>query len=282
MTVLLALVVGFLAARALLLASVDVLAAPVLQRENFRGVHLPTAVGLLIVAAVLAVDGGRVAAGAFGAGDPAPAPARVLVLVAVLGFGCLGFVDDLLATGTDRGFRGHLRALARGRVTTGFLKLAGGGALALVLAVAAHGDTGGRPFVDAAVIALAANLANLFDRAPGRTTKYALLLYIPVGIVCGTAAAGVATAVVMGAAMGLLPGDLRERYMLGDTGANVIGAVLGLAVVLETAPETRIVVAAVLLVANLLSEVVSFSRVIERVPPLRAFDRLGRGREGDA
>ena len=32
----------------------------------------------------------------------------------------------------------------------------------------------------------------------------------------------------------------------------------------------------VLIALNLLSEVVSFSRVIERVPPLRWFDRLGR------
>ena len=64
--------------------------------------------------------------------------------------------------------------------------------------------------------------------------------------------------------------------MLGDTGANVLGAVLGLALVLAAAPSTRVAVAAVLLVANLVSEVVSFSRLIERVAPLRAFDALGR------
>jgi UDP-N-acetylmuramyl pentapeptide phosphotransferase/UDP-N-acetylglucosamine-1-phosphate transferase len=64
--------------------------------------------------------------------------------------------------------------------------------------------------------------------------------------------------------------------MLGDTGANVLGAVLGLAVVLEAAPSTRVVVAIVLFVANVASEFVSFSGVIARVAPLRAFDDLGR------
>ena len=66
--------------------------------------------------------------------------------------------------------------------------------------------------------------------------------------------------------------------MLGDTGANLFcGAVLGLAVVIEAGTGTRLVVAAVLLGANLLSEFVSFSTVIKRVPPLRRFDELGRG-----
>ena len=78
------------------------------------------------------------------------------------------------------------------------------------------------------LIALAANLGNLLDRAPGRTIKFGLVAYVPIAIVLGTAPIGVAIAPVMGAALGLLGDDLRERLMLGDTGANVIGAVLGL------------------------------------------------------
>ena len=89
-----------------------------------------------------------------------------------------------------------------------------------------------------------------------------MLCYVPVVFICGTGATGVATAVVAGAGLALLPDDLREHLMLGDTGANVLGAVLGLAVVLEAAPATRVVVAIVLFVANLASEFVSFSGVI--------------------
>ena len=70
--------------------------------------------------------------------------------------------------------------------------------------------------------------------------------------------------------------------MLGDTGANAIGAALGVATVLEVTPTTRNAVAAVLLALTLLSEFVSFSRIIDAVPPLRAFHRAGRRREEGA
>ena len=64
--------------------------------------------------------------------------------------------------------------------------------------------------------------------------------------------------------------------MLGDTGANVIGAVLGLAVVLGSRESIRLTVMLVLLALNVAAELVSFSRVIDAVPPLRWFDRLGQ------
>ena len=145
--------------------------------------------------------------------------------------------------------------------------------------VATPGFKSGRTLiVDAMLIALAANLGNLLDRAPGRTIKFGLVAYVPIAIVIGTAPIGIAIAPVIGASVGLLGDDLRERLMLGDTGANVIGAVLGLAVVLGSRDSIRLVVMLVLLGLNVAAELVSFSRVIDAVPPLRAFDQLGRRR----
>jgi hypothetical protein len=80
----------------------------------------------------------------------------------------------------------------------------------------------------------------------------------------------------MGAAFALLPDDLSERLMLGDAGANVVGAILGLGVVLGRGQTTRITALVVLVVANIAAEIVSFSDIIERVPPLRWLDRLGQ------
>lgn len=276
MTVAAALFAGLAASLLLLRTTAAVFAQPILARENYRGHRLPTAVGLVMVAAVIAVEGGRTVAGVLGVGDPATAPARLVVLGAVVMFGFLGLVDDILGDAHDRGLRGHLGAALHGRVTTGFVKLGGGAAVALVLAGALDGDRPARVLVDGALIALAANMGNLLDRAPGRTLKWALLAYVPVALLAGLGATGVALAVVVGAGLGLLRGDLREAHMLGDTGANALGAALGAATVVVAGPGARQVTALVLLALTLLSEVVSFSRIIGAVPPLRLLDRVGR------
>lgn len=280
MSVAAALLAGAVATMLLLRTTLIVLAHPTLQRENYRGHRLPTAAGILMVAAVIAVDGARTLLGTVGFGDAETAPARLGILGAVVMFALLGLVDDLLGDAHDRGLRGHLSAVLRGRVTTGFVKLGGGAAVALVLAGTFAGDDPERVLIDGALIALAANLGNLLDRAPGRTIKWGLVAYVPIALAAGTAAEGIALAVVAGAAAALLAGDLRERFMLGDTGANALGGALGVGVVLATSSGVRTGVMVVILALTLLSEVASFSRIIERVPPLRAFDRFGRLAEG--
>jgi len=277
--VVLALLVGFLAVRFLRVGSVDFLRTDALRRENYRGRRLPTAAGVLVVLAVLMVEAGRALAGAAGAGDKTGlTDQRAFVLFACLGFGLLGLVDDLVGSGDDRGFRGHLTALAQGRITTGFIKLFGGAGVAIVLVATPGFASGRRLVIDAVLIALAANLGNLFDRAPGRAIKMSIVAYVPLAVVCGAGAVGVAIAPVMGAGLGLLVDDLQEHLMLGDTGANVLGAVLGLGAVMQLGEDARLVVMFALLALNLLSELVSFSRLIDRVPPARAFDHLGRTR----
>src|SRR5215217_3414483 len=69
--------------------------------------------------------------------------------------------------------------------------------------------------------------------------------------------------------------DLREEGMLGDAGANALGAVVG--TLLLAGPMWLVwAAAAILFTLQLASERVSFSRVIEGNRVLRAGDRLGR------
>lgn len=272
------LALGVVAGGVLWRAMAPIWGLPLLARENYRGRTLPTAAGLAAVLAVIAAEGAITVLDSLGVDvDEASIGPRRLAVLAVVGFGFLGFLDDLGGVGQSGGFRGHLRALLRGELTTGAIKLFGGAALAIVVVAAGtSGRSTGRLVADAALVALAANVANLLDRAPGRVLKGggAVFVLLAAGTGAEPELAGVALAV--GALLALLLPDLRERAMLGDVGANALGAVLGVGVVVACSEEVRLVVLVAVAVLNLASEAVSFSKVIDRTPPLRYLDRLGR------
>ena len=259
---------------------------PVFRRTNYRSVDLATAGGLVIPVAVFFTGALIAVLSALGVTPSAFAlTALQLTSIAVGGFGLLGLLDDLAVDEGTSGYRGHLIALFSGRLSAGSLKMVAGPAIALVVVQPASGDSFAWLVIDGAVVALAANLANLFDRAPGRVTKVASLCLASLVIGSIAAAGGLSggvlpglfgAAVVLGAAWGLMRPEMREEMMLGDTGANPMGAALGLAVVLTQSQAIRLGVLGALVVLNLLSERVSFSSVIERVPVLRWIDQLGR------
>jgi UDP-N-acetylmuramyl pentapeptide phosphotransferase/UDP-N-acetylglucosamine-1-phosphate transferase len=256
-----------------------VLATPIFARRNHRGDDVPTAAGIAVVLAVVAVAAAVAVISAAGwSGHAAAAPGRVAAVIVAVGFGFLGLLDDLAGGSSGGGFRAHLLALRHGQVTTGGVKLVGG-ALVAVAAVATLGDqTLGWLLVDAAVVALAANLANLLDRAPGRAIKVGLVGFAVLAAIDGASAALAGPAIAVGAAAALAVPDLQEQAMLGDTGANVLGAAVGLAAVLTLDPAPTVALLVALLALNVLSEWVSFSAVIDRTAPLRWFDRLGSKR----
>ena len=134
---------------------------------------------------------------------------------------------------------------------------------------------------DAALTAGCANLANLLDLRPGRALKVILPAAALLAAPAAAGSARAATRTHLGRAALLpalvaLPPDLREHGMLGDAGANVLGAAVGTAAARSTAPPARLGMLALVVALNLASETVSFSTVIERTPVLRALDRLGR------
>ncbi len=215
-----------------------------------------------------------VAGAALGAATSGPAG-----VVAVLGSGAFGALDDLAGDGASKGLRGHLGAAAQGRVTTGLVKIVGIGATGLVAAALAdRGRDDVRALdtlVGGAVVAGAANLANLLDLRPGRALKVTVLASLPLLFARGDGAAPRAAAAT-GAALGVLGPDLAGTAMLGDTGANAAGALVGSALLGATGRGGRLAALAVLAGLTLASEKVSFTRVIESTPGLRELDAWGR------
>jgi UDP-N-acetylmuramyl pentapeptide phosphotransferase/UDP-N-acetylglucosamine-1-phosphate transferase len=272
--------------------------APTWTRTNHRGEQLT-----LLEGPALTI--GSVAVSALGPG----LPPRVRAALAMAGTGAAAFggYDDLAGSGSRRGFRGHLGALAKGEVTTGAVKLGGIGATGLVSAAL----LGGGPAdiaVNAGLVAGGANLLNLFDLRPGRALKVALAsgALLAAGAPQGPARRGAAikpgaalgpgaaagpgaalepgsepgalltVAAPLGAAIALLPEDLSERAMLGDAGANALGALLGVAAAASLSRPARLALLAAITGLTAASEVVSFTAVIERTPALRWLDMLGR------
>jgi len=182
-----------------------------------------------------------------------------------------GVLDDR-SGGAVRGLRGHLRALLSGHLTTGGLKLA-----AAVLAAAITVAWTPRDHLWANLLALIAiagctNIWNGLDVAPGRAVKASLVVALVLLVVDLKAFLLVCT----GAATALLVPDLRERGMLGDSGANLLGFLAG-AEIVRRLPEIWLIPAVLVVIGlNVLAETVTFSRTIEAIPPLRWFDRLGR------
>jgi len=262
-------------------------------RTNHRGepVTLLEGPAVAVGAVTAQVLGGRASAGSF----------------AVAGLGALAFgvLDDLRGSAARRGLRGHLGALTHGEVTTGTVKLAGLAASGLGAALL----EGGGPAdvaINAGLVAGGANLLNLFDLRPGRAIKVAALSALliaaagngggsssgvgrgggsvgwsgesGIGSGGGTArAAGLAAvAAPAGAALALLPADLAEQAMLGDAGANALGALLGAAAARSLPRRARLCLLGGIAALTVASEKVSFTKVIAASPPLNWLDMLGR------
>ena len=206
------------------------------------------------------------------------------------GAGSVGALDDLRGGTQAKGLRGHLRAFRQGQLTTGVIKIVGLATTGLV-AVAWHDRRSRRhtrpdgfqpagpvmaavdSLAGAALVAGAANLANLFDLRPGRALKVALTLAAPMALAGRPAAAA-----TLGAGIVVLPDDLAGRSMLGDTGANPLGALVGLAAAQQLGRRGRMLALVGVSALTLASERVSFTRVIESTPVLRHLDRWGRPR----
>ncbi len=288
------------------LATAAVLAQPILRMlragghtaPNFRGRDLPVPFGVLVPAAALL----------------ALVPVTLLerltdteilypdllsAAVYVLGVAFLGLVDDTLGGGPPRarvapfgahatpggvqagaragprGWRGHGGAVLRGELSTGALKAAGALGLALVV-TDLQGLSRGRWLLAAAVLVLATNLFNLLDLRPGRAVK--AFVALAVGLTAG--AQEVRPLWTLGLFVGpmLIAGfhDLRERAMLGDTGANALGALAGLWLVETLSTTGQLIALAILLALTVYGELRSISATVERLPLLRGLDSWGR------
>jgi len=256
--------------------------------ENYRGRMVYNGLGIVWFVWLAAFWIGVQLLAALGLELPYWAEYLKPLSVVLAGACAFGMFDDWAGDRQITGFSGHLRAMLRGHITTGGLKFLGIGFLSLFLAVSLYFDGAGsipKVLLVTCVVALGANTMNLFDLRPGRAGKMYLL-----GLVFAFACiifGGVLTAfdwqglvalalAALGPLVAVWRFDLRERGMLGDAGANPLGVFLGF-LCASSLPLWALTIVAVALVAvNLLSERVSFTKIIAGNRLLSALDELGR------
>lgn len=249
-----------------------------LLRQNHRGLELAFPLGaILAVTSIVAIA--PLALLDDRAGLELLEPDLRRWIVYLIGIAFLGLLDDGLglgaAEGTPRGWRGHARALLSGSLSTGAIKAIGALALALYV-VTGTGNELPMFLADVLLLILVTNFFNLLDLRGGRVEKALFVLILAVCLIAGTWAPIELTGIFIGPFVVGFFFTLRERAMLGDTGSNLAGAIAG--VVLLTSLDETGRLAALLLVVGLtvFAEFFSITRTIERIPPLRFIDSLGR------
>lgn len=241
-------------------------------------------------------------------------PYRIVLPLILVALGA-GLIDDAYGTGESRGFKGHIRAITKGKLTTGGLKLFSVSAASFVFAWMFFGitntfGTGGFNIIQlvyaliaGAGIALTGNFMNLMDLRPARASKmYGLFAVLAIALMLARtglpsfslpADLGFSLTVLIvilnivwicGPVLATFLFDAREEAMLGDAGSNAMGVFIGAFIVVHMGTNWWFLglYTALMFLLNLLSEKVSFSRLIANNKVLSTLDNLGRLKRADS
>jgi len=253
-------------------------------RLNYRGRALPFPFGLLTLSVAPLALAVSMLVERLG-NDAVFHPQILPVALYALGVMALGLVDDGYGgegggaggdSNAPRGWRGHGAALLEGRLSTGVLKAGGSLGLALLATSYLVPLHDWRWLLASGVLVLATNVFNLLDLRPGRATKAFVLL--GAGLTIGATEVRPLWTLGLFAAPALVAGvyDLREKAMLGDTGANLLGALAGLWLVLALDATGQLIALCLLALLTVYGELRSISTLVEKTPGLRELDSWGR------
>ncbi|MFD2704328.1 hypothetical protein [Salibacterium lacus] len=205
-------------------------------------------------------------------------PEAGVFLMYTAAVGAAGWLDDRKGEVYPKGIRGHVRFFKhKKKPTTGIMKIV----ITLAAAVVAAVFTGESPIEMMAafmLFVLSPHVCNLLDTRPLRVWKWSAchgalyLLFTGGSFTMPLTAAGVGFIGI--AAWAVLEGT--ERTLLGDNGAAAAGAVLAWTAVLILPLWTQLSIVMVYVLLTVLSEYISFHRVISRFPLLASLDQAGR------
>ncbi|MFP4660880.1 MAG: UDP-N-acetylmuramyl pentapeptide phosphotransferase [Halanaerobiales bacterium] len=198
-----------------------------------------------------------------------------IYLFIVIIIGLMGLLDDIKGSKESQGLSGHLKSLMKGYLTTGILKIIITLVLSILVSVQISNYNIYIHIINAAVITLMTNFLNLLDLRPGRSMKFFLIVSFLLILLKKNSI--VYFLPLLAVFVFYFPFELKGRIMLGDSGANLLGAVLGFnTIIIIDSLFYKLVIMLFLLFMNIISEKISFSSVISRNRTLRWIDQFGR------
>lgn len=243
-----------------------------ITKRNYKGEIIPVGMGIVFIPVMII---NSIFLNYFIGNDARIQQLLLVFLVGILAMGAIGLIDDLIGNRDQTGFKGHIKALFKGKLTTGGLKAVTGGLVALFI---------GSLFtfhileiiVNALIIALFTNLINLLDLRPGRALKgflFIAILFMIIGL-----SEEVRTIIIplIGLVIGYFPQDIKAKSMMGDVGSNALGIVLGIVTVISYTMTAKYIVLGLLILIHLITEKYSLTEIIKKNPVLNYIDELGR------
>lgn len=239
-------------------------------RKNYQGVDIPVSAGISFPLAV------GIVFFIYAVSLPSYEYNYQLFLLGLLAVSFLGFVDDMLGGRDTLGFKGHFKALFRGKLTTGGLKAIGGGGIALFVAFFVS-PSWSDLLINTLLLALFTNMLNLLDLRPGRAVKGFFLFLIIILILGWKHINYCLIAPLIGIILWYFPFDLKAKAMMGDAGSNVLGFALGFIIIDSLPLIIRLLSLLFLIAMHIYTEKFSLSKTIEKNIVLNKLDQLGRG-----
>lgn len=237
--------------------------------ENYRGEKIPVGLG---IAYVLSQATAVMLANLYFKQDFKVVYSLVL---GVLSMGFVGLMDDLIGDKGTKGFKGHIKSLLGGKLTTGGLKAISGFGIGFLISLPISGgiiELG----VNTLLVALFTNIINLFDLRPGRACKAFLFLGVVTILTSAFSVYSFLMISAIGVVLAYIGYDLRAKSMLGDVGSNAMGITLGVFAAMTSPFATKLVYLGVLVALHVISEFYSFTKIIESNKLLKTIDKFGR------
>ena len=237
---------------------------------NYRGETIPVGMGLLFVLVqsilmfattiyLVDIDKGII----------------LSYVVSVILIGIIGLMDDFIGEEDIKGFKGHIKSLFKGRLTTGGLKAVVGLLIAIIFSASLSNNLI-EMIVNVLLITLFTNIINLFDLRPGRSNKVFLSLSVILILTAKILDYNFIIYSSIGIILVYMRYDLKAKAMMGDVGSNTLGITLGTFCVLTQTFNIKLIYLTILIVLHIISEVSSFSKIIKNNKFLNYLDNIGR------